>query len=37
MVVVGTSKELFAGGDPKVADCPLVAGRDVKSQSGEIP
>ena len=31
--LVGTSEELVAGGDSKVADCPLVAGRDVKSQS----
>ena len=30
--LVGTSVELVAGGDSKVADCPLVAGRDVKSQ-----
>ena len=30
---VGTSVELVAGGDPNVADCPLVAGRDAKSQS----
>ena len=33
LVVVGTSKELVASGDSKLADCPLVAGRDAKSQS----
>ena len=30
LAVVGTSKELVAGGDSEVADC----GRDAKSQSG---
>ena len=31
--LIETSEELVAGGDSKVADCRLVAGRDAKSQS----